>query len=63
MKEWTEFSPVTDKCIAQIAGNTFTRHLEQFAMTLLGLSVDQFDHAVNEAKDEAWGSCYNVSIY
>ena len=59
----TELSPVTDEYIAQIATKTFTQHLKQFAIILLCLSDAQFDHAVTNAKGEAWSSSYNVSIY
>ena len=53
---------MSDECIAQIAAKTFTQHLEQFAITLLGLRDVQYDHAVNDAGQDSWKRCCNVSI-
>ena len=62
LTELTELSPVPSTFIARVAGCTLTKHLEQFATTLLGLSHAQYDHAVTDAGGNAWSSCSNVSI-
>ena len=51
--ELTELSPVPQKFIARVADCTLTKHLEQFATTLLGLSPAEYDHANNDHANNA----------
>ena len=62
LTELTELSPVPQEFIARVAECTFTRHLDQFATTLLGLNHTQYDHAVTDAGQNAWRCCFYVSI-
>ena len=54
LTELTELSPVPQGFIVRLAEFTSSQHLERFAITLLGLSPTQVDHAMTDAGQNAW---------
>ena len=55
-------SGVTDELLVTIADKFHTQHLQNFAITLIGLSVDEYNDILKDAEDDTGKQCIGVSF-
>ena len=57
-----EESPVPSSILARIASRVYIEHLAEFATTLLGIDPVKYGHLTYDAGQNAWKSCFVVSM-
>ena len=53
---------VTLRLLAQVADKMYAKHLQRFALVVVGLEDAKCSNIISEAGNDSWEQCYGVNL-